>query len=298
MLVSLALCLLFLKPAPTPVQDAPFIEIHHGRHWIWVARQDQYEDHKADIESFYDYADNAYDELAKNWGLKPDIPQQFLLVYEKTGGGFASGDIGEVHKFSAGRSSSGIGISYDAFYGTTYGIKGYWAYAIMTHEMVNSFTGLIVSGGWPRDWWADDRSPFPLMTATQIEFKLIPEVSVQHIKDGLHDPLVGMFLELKNQYGWYMFRTAFQAAIHDGINWDAFGTNPSAIRTNYVAAYLQIGAPENIAPKLSGLVPGFDAAVVKDILRARKAWTALPAGSEHDAMRKAYLSGDYAACLK
>ncbi|HLV79896.1 MAG TPA: hypothetical protein VKT32_06415, partial [Chthonomonadaceae bacterium] len=123
--------------------------------------------------------------------------------------------------------------------------------------------------------------------------------AVYHIQDGLHDPLVGMFLDLKDQYGWSLFRTAFRAAIRDGIHWDAIGANPSPLRTDYVAAYLQIGAPEDIAPVLKGFVPGFDAAVVKQILRARHAWTSLPAADPRRAeLRADYLKGDYAACLK
>ena len=50
------------------------------------------------------------------------------------------------------RSHRGIGVSYDAFFNVVHGIKGYWAYVLITHEMVNLFTGQIVSGGWPVDW--------------------------------------------------------------------------------------------------------------------------------------------------
>ena len=65
-----------------------------------------------------------------------------------------------------------------------------------------------------------------------------------------------MFLQLKDQFGWAMFRKAFRTAIDDGIRWDAFGANPSALRTAYVAAYLQIGAPEDIAAFWGRWSPG------------------------------------------
>ena len=126
------------------------------------------------------------------------------------------------------------------------GIKAYWAHILITHEMVNLFTGQVVSGGWPVDWWANHRSPFPLMTAVEIEYALVPQMAVFHERQGREDPLVGMFMHLKDQFGWAMFRKAFRTAIDDGIHWDAFGGNPSALRTAYVAAYLQIGAPEDI----------------------------------------------------
>jgi hypothetical protein len=122
---------------------------------------------------------------------------------------------------------------------------------------------------------------------------------VFHERQGREDRLVGMFLELKDQFGWAMFRKAFRAAIDDGIKWDAFGANPSALRTAYVAAYLQIGAPEDISGTLGPLVPGYDAQAVKDIFRARSRWSALPAGSEkRKASKAAFLKGDYMDALK
>jgi hypothetical protein len=39
-------------------------------------------------------------------------------------------------------------------------IPGFWGYLLSLHESINVFTGL-TSGGWPTDWWADHRSPFP-----------------------------------------------------------------------------------------------------------------------------------------
>ncbi len=44
-----------------PAQDPPFQRIHEGKHWTWFARQDQFNDHKADIEALYVYADKAFD---------------------------------------------------------------------------------------------------------------------------------------------------------------------------------------------------------------------------------------------
>ena len=45
--------------------------IHEGKHWTWFARQDQFNEHKADIAALYDYADKAFDKLCESWGLKP-----------------------------------------------------------------------------------------------------------------------------------------------------------------------------------------------------------------------------------
>jgi hypothetical protein len=283
-----------MSAATAVAADKPaYRKIHEGKHWTWYAREDQFNNEKSDIEALYGYADRAFDKLCEAWGLKPPRDRYALLVMDRPGGGFAAGDIGEVRAIT-GRPSPGIGCAYDAFSGSANGIKAYWAHILITHEMVNMFTGEAVSPGWPVDWWANHRSPFPLMTAIEIEYALVPEMAVHHEKQGREDPLVGMFLHLKDQYGWAMFRKAFRAAIDDGIRWDAFGANPSALRTAYVAAYLQIGAPEDISGILSPLVPNYDARTVKEIVKARAVWQALPKTSpRREELKKAFLHGDY-----
>jgi hypothetical protein len=124
-------------------------------------------------------------------------------------------------------------------------------------------------------------------------------MAVFHEEQGRTDPLVCMFLRLKDQYGWAMYRKAFRTAIDDGIRWDKFGGNPSALRTAYVAAYLQLGAPEDISGILGPLVPGYNARVVKDIIKARSKWVALPKGSsKRRELKEAFLKGDYEAVLE
>jgi hypothetical protein len=274
--------------------DAPPVKkIHEGKHWVWYAADEDFQPRQRDIEAVYDYADQAFDYLSGAWGLKPPAEKYALLVRHEKGGGFAAGEINEVRAIT-GKNSPGIGVSFDAFSNTANGVKGYWGYVLTTHEMVNLFTGQIVSGGWPVDWWANHRSPFPLMTAVQIEFALKPEVAIHHVKQKNDDALVVMFLEIKDRFGWQMFREAFKAAIADGIQWDRIGQNPSALRTNYVAAYLQIGAPGDVFEMLAGKVPNFDAKIAKQIIEARNRWNAMPDGPEKSKLREAYLSGDYA----
>jgi hypothetical protein len=286
---------LFSTPSLARAQNPHFVMIHEGKHWTWFGREDQFKKHRADIAALYDYADKAFDKLCESWGLKPPKDKYALLVMARPGGGFAAGDISEVRAIT-GKESPGIGCAYDAFSGKANGIKAYWAHILITHEMVNLFTGQVVCGGWPVDWWANHRSPFPLMTAVEIEYALVPQMAVFHERQGRKDPLVVMFLHLQDQFGWAMFRKAFRAAIDDGIQWDAFGANPSALRSAYVAAYLQIGAPEDIGGILGPLVPGFDAQAVKDIIRARSQWSALPEeSSKRKALKAAFLKGDYMA---
>jgi hypothetical protein len=142
------------------------------------------------------------------------------------------------------------------------------------------------------------RSKRQVMTAVEIEYALVPEMAVFHEREGRGDPLVVMFQELKDQFGSAMFRKAFRTAIDDGIHWDAFGKNPSALRTAYVAAYLQIGAPEDITGIVRSLVPAYDAQAVTDIVSARAKWSALPReSSRRRALKAAFLKGDYKSVL-
>jgi hypothetical protein len=176
-----------------------------------------------------------------------------------------------------------------------YSIKGYWATVYITHEMANLFTGILVSGGWPRDWWADDKSPFPYMTGVQIEFQLAPEIGLHHLGEiKPDDTQFAMFTHLKDRFGWEMFRRAFTMAIDDGINWDRFASNPSPLRTNYVAAYLEMGAREDLSSDMTGPVPSYDHKVVAKIIQAHQLWKAHPQeSSESRADRDAFLSGNY-----
>ena len=266
-------------------------KIHEGRHWIWYAREDQFHDHETDIKAQYDYADQAFDRLVEAWGISPPNRTYALLVWPKTGGGFAVGDIAELHDVVSG-PQPGIAVSYDAFFNEEHGIKGFWAVAIITHEMTNLFSGQLVSGGWPVDWWADHISPFPKMTAVQIEYDLRPDVAVEHAKQ-MDSPLDHMFAKLKDQFGWSLFRRAFAAAREDGIDWERIGRNPSALRTNYVCAYLQLAAPEGLHAYLQGVVPGYDRKAVEDILTARKKWRDLPKDDAgRTELREKFLRGE------
>jgi hypothetical protein len=290
--------LLGLLLFPLYAKGEEIVQIHTGKHWVWFAGQDQFEKYKQDIEPFYDYADKAFEYLSQAWGLRPSKDKYVLFVWPKTGGGFATGDIGEVHS-ATGNVSPGIGVSYDAFFNVANGIKGYWGYVLITHEMVNLFTGQIVSGGWPVDWWADHRSPFPLVTAVQIEYALIPEVAIHHAKQMMQDPLCLMFLKLKDQYGWSLFRRAFKMAIEDGINWDKVGENPSKLRTNYVVAYLQMSAPEDLSSYFKDVVPNYDEDMVKSIIKAREIWRSPSlSASERENLKSLYLNGKFEECLK
>jgi hypothetical protein len=139
--------------------------------------------------------------------------------------------------------------------------------------MVNDLTGQ-VSPGWPRDWWADDRNPFPGMT----EVHLLNEMGYTAIanaddKDLSRDPLYVMFKNIQSRYGWGLFARTFSHMATDHVRWTDVdgGRNASPVLTNLVCAYLTMGSGDTatgIAPLFqSGPIPAYDLDTVKSNLR-------------------------------
>jgi hypothetical protein len=97
---------------------------------------------------------------------------------------------------------------------------GTWAsngfcYGVLAHELCNLFTGERVSSGWPTEWWANHRSPFPTMIANQAIQRIVPEY---YRKWGdYHDSLVVMFERLYNDYP-SMFPKMFQKMRQLGVS--------------------------------------------------------------------------------
>jgi len=66
-----------------------------------------------------------------------------------------------------------------------------YCYGIIAHELCNLFTGEKVSSGWPTQWWANHRSPFPTMIANQALRKTVSQY--YRAWGDYNDPLVVMF---------------------------------------------------------------------------------------------------------
>ena len=165
----------------------------------------------------------------------------------------------------------------DAYYGvfndpvTNTPIPGFWGYLLTLHEAINVYTGL-VSGGWPTDWWADHRSPFPnafdyeimqaIGTAENNNNLLLSATAQKNRFDNQsqdpsgYDTEVAMFINLWTQFcqgspcsGFPPYSNAFKFVIEDGISWPNVSEDPNytgdndygAQLTEYVIAYLQMG---------------------------------------------------------
>jgi len=142
-------------------------------------------------------------------------------------------------------------------------VPGFWGYLLTLHETINTFTGQ-VSGGWPTDWWADHRSPFPNAMDEQVmkfigtqqnNQTLINAAAAQH--ERFADPSisgfdseVAMFDNFFNQFGGFpAYSKFFQLVEQDKISWPSVSQDPnftgdddySALLSEYVAAYLSLG---------------------------------------------------------
>ncbi len=262
--------------------------IYDSGQWEWEIDQPEiygsYEAHEPDIDAFLTFPDMVSGWLTSNLGAPERMPAKCKLKLIEPGGGYASG--------------AEIGIAIDAFWNIVNNVTGYWAYVLIAHETVNLYTGNTVSGGWPTDWWADGRSPYPLATAVVLlkdlnwrDSAIVADIYYNVFKQ---DPLVVMFHDkLYGGYGSSMFRVAFEAMRTDGINWDQIGGLPSALRTNYVAAYLMIGAGNadlSLTAIMQGNVPSFDRETTVAIKASRTELQVIP---RNDTRWGSYLHGDY-----
>jgi hypothetical protein len=82
-----------------------------------------------------------------------------------------------------------------------------FCYGIIAHELGNLFTGEKVTAGWPTEWWANHRSPFPTVVANQAMRAVVPQF--YRMWGNYNDPLVVMFDRLYNDFHG-MFPRMFQ----------------------------------------------------------------------------------------
>ncbi len=186
------------------------------------------------------YLDQVYSAISSilNVSIVPGSSQKlYLVIWQQTGGGVSTSCIGEIGH------GPGILISYDAW-SNPYAGSDNWSVELIAHESVNVFTGYIVSG-WPRDWWADDISPFPYAIKILVE-QQTGHTSAAAQSTSSADALVHMFLNLGSQYGTSVYARTMSDIKNDG--WSAwFGPNPSQLLSDYVVAYLSEAAGTDLS---------------------------------------------------
>jgi hypothetical protein len=128
-----------------------------------------------------------------------------------------------------------------------------WRYWILGHELANllahHYGG---AGGYPADWWANGRSPFPLYLST------LAMAALGHLEEaawcrGLKrgQPDHELFWVLHRRFGFDLFARFFRTIRADRVDLGKIGKPwPNADRTRslYAVAYLSVAAGENLAP--------------------------------------------------
>lgn len=257
--------------------------LHSSQYWDWYANQDRWNANPQVYQALLSFADQVYEKLKEFLGTDPiqKTPDKrfYLLVNEETGGGFAVGYIAQIGK------GPGIGVSWDAWTNQFAG-NTYWSHELIAHETVNVFTGLVLSG-WPVDWWANHRSPFPFMVKIKI-LEALGYTDGAQADTERSDTLTKMFLDLQTKYNWDLYRQLLKNIADDGwTTWDTLaengGSNPSILRSSYVAAYLSTAVNTNLTDVINTAYAAtehldyrLDAQVVQQIINKRNDLQTLP----------------------
>ncbi len=269
--------------------------IYNGTNFLWYTSTTIWSTNlnRVNISNLFVYMDQEFARMKGDWGVTTPRSQYYLWVDPNTGGGFAAGDISQIHN-AIGSTAPGIGVAYDAYNNTAYGIFAFWAYAIGTHETANLLTGQALSAGWPRDWWADDKSPYPGMSAVKVEAELgKTAVSSAHDSSFGSDPLYEMMKNIQTTNGWDIFSNMFAKVKADGIQWTSIdrGYNPSAILTAYVTAYMVMGSTNTLdfmqTRFFNNVLPGYNSNMTWQVMNAWTNW------HNNGGSGSAFLNGNY-----
>ena len=236
-----------------------YVEVYSSQYAKWCVDSTFWPANKQSISQFFSYYDGAVAQLISLFNLQPSLPIA-VEVTTPTGGACDCGP-------AFGEQQSVV-ITGDAYANTfnnpqnNQAVPGFWGYLLTLHETINAFTGA-VSGGWPTDWWADHRSPFPnamdeqvmkyigtqqnnqtLLNAAQAQHERFADPSISG-----YDSQVAMFDNFFNQYGGFTaYSKFFQLVEKDQLTWSSVSQDSSytgdndysALLSEYVAAYLSM----------------------------------------------------------
>jgi hypothetical protein len=227
-----------------------YVEAYRSALSRWCIDESVFAQHAADFTKFYGFGDSVISTLQTLFAHSPaGLPFTFQAT-KPTGGASTGSDFG-----------LGDTVTGDAFWNNYFdnvakkNVVGFWGYLLALHEAINVWTGT-VSSDWPTDWWADHRSPFPnsmdyhvmqVIGTDRNDANLIAAATAQHNRFGIpnaseYDSEVVMFDQLFAQYnGFNGFANVMKLVLADGMHWGSIGTNPSALHSEYVIAFLQLG---------------------------------------------------------
>lgn len=150
-----------------------------------------------------------------------------------------------------------------------------WVRGVIIGEVVNVATGVIASE-WPRDWWVNGVWYYPGMVVVDVLAEVEGAAASQKWENDEHYPTYPTYLlfkRLKDENGWEYYQDLFDMVDEDNMNWSrsGFGENPSAIRTNYVIAYMSLILGENMVDAFHDAgVDDADRDVIQAIMEVRQ----------------------------
>jgi hypothetical protein len=123
---------------------------------------------------------------------------------------------------------------------------------ILAHELTNLFAAHYGgAGGYPADWWANGRSPFPEYVSCLVMEELGYREAAEHRKAGMQSkPDHMLYWKLHAKHGFELFARFFKLVNADGLDMGLVGKpwpHPDEARSAYTMAYLSMAAGENIA---------------------------------------------------
>jgi len=193
-------------PATATLNGRTLIEIYRTDHWIWFSDPTIYDQNRAYIDPLLNWPETSYIQIAQ-WLALTLPPGSF-------DGGRRAIFVDPNSGYFGWAGGGNIGLGYQDFKDIPD-----WPWVVIPHETTNMFTGEGVTGGWPTDWWADGRSPFPAMVAVNVEKAYNVSYWQQHDAADSHDPQYAMFRDLlQAKYDWTLFQIAFANMRNDGVN--------------------------------------------------------------------------------
>jgi MYXO-CTERM domain-containing protein len=298
-------------------------EIHRNGQVVWCADPSMWPSHQADIEPFFEFADRLLPQIEKDFGVSSS--ETFYIVVDPANGGASTPT----------PYGPGVNVSGDAFYNVAYNVKGFYGYLLVVHEFVNQWTGLAISGGgWPTDWWANHRSPFPnamdpILLAELGQNAAAKAQLARFVPGGdSADVQVPMFSNIFSQCGgWPMLQTFFATLKADGMQWGNLrdppdfnnqtmfvSGNPSPLLANFVVAYMNLAAAADLQKRFDAAGIGtkppnwpsgtaftsysLDANVIAQIGAAHCRLAAAESSTAATAAAAALRKGDYATVLR
>mgnify|MGYP001025891148 CR=1 FL=1 len=210
--------------------------------------------------------ENAYLKLKDNLGYDvPNLPIKITFYQIQTNRVLGNTDKGEL-----------------SVYAKDWVINHYIT-GFSVQELVNVYSSEVVSYGWPKDWWVNEKSPAAIMMSNEI-LKEINYGEFGKARDNyfMNDPLFKMFHGIFQEYGWKMFASMFKNLKNDQIDFTQLGPNPGTILTNYVVAYMHIGVKQStfsdntklsdydLTMIMQGVCPGYNETFIDIVLEARR----------------------------